>query len=239
MMLMSGEVQPVRASNAARGFIRALACGACLLVLAAGCSDGVEPPTEQQPPSAPGEVETLHPAAEPLPGEAKCEVVITRKIEHDSAAHVALCSEIDYATNPPSGGEHWAKWASYKAYTVPVARPLYVHNQEHGGVVLSYRCAGECPEVVAMLQQVMDEFPDDAICGAVPQVPKRLLLAPDPEIPTPIAASAWGATYTATCLDKASLASFVSEAYGKGPEVTCANGIDVSQTNGAPAECQE
>ncbi len=236
---MSSEVQPARAAFARRGFMLALACGAGLL--AAGCSDDTEepPPKQQEQPAAPGDVETLHPDADPLPGQAACEVVITRNIEHDSAKHVPLCSELVYATNPPSGGEHWATWASYKEYTVPVARPLYVHNQEHGGVVLSYRCTEECPEVVALLQQVMAEFPDDPICGTVPQVPKRLVLTPDPELATPLAASAWGATYTATCLDEASLASFVSEVYGKGPEATCANGVDVSQTNGVPAECSQ
>jgi hypothetical protein len=58
------------------------------------------------------------------------------------------------------------------------------------------------------------------------------VLTPDPDLDTPIAASAWGATYTATCIDTASLAAFVSEAYGKGPETTCANGEDLEVTGG-------
>ncbi|HSO00188.1 MAG TPA: DUF3105 domain-containing protein, partial [Candidatus Nanopelagicales bacterium] len=114
-----------------------------------------------------------------------------------------------------------------------------VHNQEHGSVVLSYNCNGECPEVVTTLREVMNELPDDTICNAIPQVSKRLLLAPDPELSKPIAASAWGAIYMASCIDKASLASFVSEVYGKGPEETCWDGLDVAQTNGVPAPCQE
>jgi len=235
-MLMFGEVQHARAAFVVRRIIGALACGACLISASCTEADEAPPPAEI---SLPGEVETLYPDAEPLPGQAECKVVIARKIEIGEVLHIDICTEIQYETNPPSGGDHWPKWAAYKEYTTPVPRPLYVHNQEHGGVVLSYKCEGECPEVVTTLQQVMNELPDDAICGTVPGVSKRLLLAPDPEITTPIAVSAWGAIYMATCIDKESLASFVSEVYGKGTEETCWNGVDISQTNGVPTECQD
>jgi uncharacterized membrane protein YgcG len=125
--------------------------------------------------------------------------------------------------NPPCGGDHWPVWAPYEKHTAPLPRPAYVHDEEHGAVVLLYSCPEGCPEVVTTLEQVFDEAPTDATCATLnPPVNARMLLAPDPEIPTPIAAAAWGATYTATCIDKASLSAFVERVYRKGPEDTCA-----------------
>jgi hypothetical protein len=202
--------------------------GACGLV---GCSDDVGP-------TGPAETKVLHPDAAPLPGETTCEVVEVTNIPVKSATHVPDCTSVAYGTNPPSGGDHWGEWAAFRKYTQPVQREMYVHDMEHGAVVLAFRCEGSCPEVETTLGQVFDEASADPLCvsnGAGPKA--RLVLTPDPKLDTPIAAMAWGATYTATCIDKASLAAFVADRYGKGSETTCAAGIDVELTGGTLAGC--
>ena len=40
-----------------------------------------------------------------------------------------------------------------------------------------------------------------------------------------LAAAAWGATYTASCVDEASLRAFAVAHLGRGPENTCADGF--------------
>jgi hypothetical protein len=166
-------------------------------------------------------VETLHPDADPLPGQSDCTVVIKTGITLAPWKHVEGCAAVEYATNPPSGGDHWPFWAAWQEHADPVPREVYNHNLEHGGIVLSYDCVDACPEVVAALQA--------AAAGATPD-PKcigfnaRTLITADSELDTPIAASAWGATYTATCLDPTSLADFIEDRYAKGPEDTCAQG---------------
>lgn len=176
----------------------------------------------------PQATEVLRPGAPPLPGQSECRVEITTGIPIADAAHVPACSDVTYATNPPSGGDHEGTWAAYKKYEAPVRRENYVHNMEHGGVVLAYDCAGPCPDVVAALEKVMDETPADPTCEQAGQVPaSRLLLTPDPELDAPVAAAAWGATYVATCVDPPSLRAFVDRHYGRGPEDTCAPGADV------------
>ncbi|MRG93255.1 DUF3105 domain-containing protein [Polyangium spumosum] len=209
----------------------ALACALVFVSLgSAGC--GEDPPLG---PTGPAETEVLTPDAPPLPGETECRVVKTTNIPVASANHVELCADVTYETNPPSGGDHWGQWAAFKKYTTPVPREMYVHDLEHGAVVLSYRCEDACPEVVAALEKVFDEAAADPLClsgGAGPKA--RLVLTPDAELEAPIAAAAWGATYTATCIDTASLAAFVSEVYGKGPEATCFDGVDVEA---APPDC--
>jgi hypothetical protein len=211
-----------------RGFFASI-CTTLLVVSTvpiAGCG-GDEPTT----PSGPKNTEVLTPNAPPLPGQTECRVVMTTNIAISSAVHVPTCTPVTYATNPPSGGDHWGQWAAFKKYKVTVPRETYVHNLEHGAVVLSYRCDDDCPEVVAALEKVFDEAAGDPLCVAAGGTPKaRLLLTADPKLDTPIAASAWGATYTATCIDTASLAKFVSANYGKGPESTCYDGQDIEAT---------
>lgn len=183
---------------------------------------------------------TLRPDAPPLPGESECKVVIQTGIGVDSATHVPECTPVTYATNPPSGGDHWPVWAAFKKYEVPVPREMYVHNLEHGGIVLAYRCPSGCAEVTAMLEEVLAEANPDPRCLTSAGGPAaRLLLTPDDGLDTPVAAAAWGATYTATCLDKPSLERFVADNYALGPEDTCASGVAVDDPNAGAPRCEE
>jgi hypothetical protein len=214
----------LRAPSLAPAVLAAIACSGC------GNVDDTKPPPQERV--------VLHPDAPPLPGESTCEVVITTGIPVESAVHVPNCTPVDYATNPPSGGDHWPIWAAFKSYTVPVPRPVAVHNLEHGGVALAYRCAEPCPEVIAALQAVIDGAADDPTCSPLPAGPRvRLLLTPDDALDTPVAAAAWGATYTATCLDTGSLSSFVASAYAHGPEDLCSQGIAIDDPAAGGPEC--
>jgi hypothetical protein len=167
-----------------------------------------------------------NPSDAPLPGETACTVVETTDIPEPDHTHLAPCTPISYPTNPPSGGNHWPIWASFKKYDQPVPREMYVHDLEHGAIVLAYRCAAPCPEVVAALSSVFDGLADP-LCLQVPGGPAaRVVLTPDPELATPIAAAAWGATYAATCIDLPSLRAFANAHYGQGREQLCADGVD-------------
>jgi Protein of unknown function (DUF3105) len=167
---------------------------------------------------------TLSPSAPPLPGESACTVVEVSNIPEPDFQHITPCTPITYATNPPSGGNHWPIWGAFAQYTTPLPREMYVHDLEHGAIVLSYNCPDACPDVVAALAMVFDGEVDP-LClslGAGPAA--RMVLTPDPLLPTPIAASAWGATYTATCIDLPSLRQFTNDHYGHGREDFCTDG---------------
>lgn len=191
--------------------------GTLVLALLASACGGDEP-------IGPSNTTVSHPDAPPLPGESECTVTEVVDIAVESASHVAVCTTVEYATNPPSGGDHWPVWAAYRKYDGAIPRELYVHDLEHGGVALLFRCEGACPEVVSALDAVFDSMTDSACTG-----PKsRMLRAPDPELAAPIAVAAWGATYTATCIDEPSLSAFVKAHYARGPEDTCADGVDAT-----------
>jgi hypothetical protein len=142
------------------------------------------------------------------------------------ALHVPIGSSIEWDSNPPSSGSHYPIWAAYQAYTSPVPRGYYVHNEEHGGIILLYQCDdAACPEVAAALQSVSDAIPDDPLCAAAGQgVRVRTIITPDPLIDVPIAAAAWGWVYRAQCLDLPTLTAFAQQHYAQGPEVLCADG---------------
>lgn len=163
-----------------------------------------------------------------------------------SGVHVPIGSDITtWDSNPPSSGEHYPIWAAYQAYSSPVPRGYYVHDLEHGGIVLLYNCAigdagqevpidtsdggdagaGPCPSVAAELQAIIDAFPSDPLCDPSIGDPRvRFVLTPDPLLDVPVAAAAWGWTYKAQCVDSATLGQFAKDHYGQGTEPICANG---------------
>jgi hypothetical protein len=173
----------------------------------------------------------LHPDAAPLFNEAACQVVRTTGLAQQSTKHVTTCEPVTYSTNPPSSGDHWPVWATYTEHTTAVPREVYVHDLEHGAVVLAYRCEEgcddcerDCDDVVEALRRVLDRAAADPLCASQPATRARVLITPDPELDTPIAAAGWRATYMATCIDEGSLDAFVADAYGRGPEATCSPG---------------
>lgn len=172
----------------------------------------------------------LHPGAPPLKGQSECTVTITTGIKVPSAQHVAPCTAVHYATNPPSGGNHWPIWAAFTKYDLPIPREMYVHDMEHGGLVLAHNAdPADRAAVVAALDKVFDGF-TDPFCVKQGGVQARLIVTPDPALTAPIAIGGWGVTYTATCIDEASLNDFVVQNAGHGTEAVCANGQNPALT---------
>ena len=60
-------------------------------------------------------------------------------VANEGWAHVAEGTTVTYRNNPPASGPHYPVWARYQAYTTAVARPYWVHNLEHGAIVLVHR----------------------------------------------------------------------------------------------------
>ncbi len=157
----------------------------------------------------------------------------------EGQTHVSECAYARYGTLPPSSGDHYPIWAAYRTYTLPVPEGYWVHDLEHGAIVFSYNCqdAG-CAADIAAAKQLIDAFPDDPLCIALPEgVRHRFVMTPDPRLDVPFAASAWGWTLRASCFDPGAFLDFARAHYGQGGEATCANGADVVGTAGAPAGC--
>jgi hypothetical protein len=158
----------------------------------------------------------------------------------EGIAHLPVCSVADYGTSPPSSGHHYPYWASYAVYDQPVPEGYWVHDLEHGAIVISYNCgAAGCASDVAAAVQMMSAFPVDPICTAAAEgVLHRLLMTPDPKLDVRFAASAWGWTLRANCFDPAAFLDFAKAHYGNGPEALCTQGITIIPgSSNDPAGC--
>jgi hypothetical protein len=153
----------------------------------------------------------------------QCDGVL-HSIPEEDGAHMPSGTLIDWSSNPPATGAHFPSWAAWDRIYESIERGYWVHNAEHGGVILLYNCPLGCPDVVDdLLAVARDAAPDDT-CTA--PVTKRILIAKDPLLPegTQVAAVAWSRYYTASCFDEY-ISTFVRAQYRKGPEDTCATGI--------------
>jgi hypothetical protein len=140
--------------------------------------------------------------------------------------HVTTCSAIDYATNPPSSGQHYPVWAAFGAYDFPLPRGFWVHNLEHGAVVVTYNCPAGCADEVAAATAWLATLSADSTCSAGPP---RVLLVPDPKLDVRWAASSWGFTLRSGCFDAAAFSDFYSSHVGKpiAPEAPlCGAGVN-------------
>ncbi|MBX3130329.1 MAG: DUF3105 domain-containing protein [Polyangiaceae bacterium] len=147
-----------------------------------------------------------------------------------ASPHVATCSVLDYATNPPSSGPHYPAWPAFKSYDAPVPRGYWVHALEHGAVIVLYSCT-DCDDEVAAARQWVDALPLDAVC-AKNDSKRRVIISPDPLLPTRWAAAGWGATLRASCFEPAVFADFYERMHGAGPENFCAEGVDLDDGDG-------
>jgi hypothetical protein len=140
------------------------------------------------------------------------------------ANHVPQGSALSFSSNPPAGGDHYPDWLRWTRAYEGVERGNYVHNAEHGGVVILESCTSGCEALRAALLRLGQSLPQDPIC--TPPINARWLVVHDPALPPGlgVAAMAWGWTFTAPCLDEAKLRSFLLDHYGQGPEALCFDG---------------
>ncbi len=169
-----------------------------------------------------------------MEAEVTCTSAVTTFVP-DPSPHYPVCSVIAYSTNPPTSGPHYPIWAAYKAYSTPIPRGFWVHDLEHGAAVITYNCPGDCSAEVASLMAFLAARPPDPICVA--PLSARIVITPDPLLDTMFAASAWGAHLKSNCFDLPALGAFLDLYYGKGPEASCFDGVDLS--TGVPEGCGE
>jgi hypothetical protein len=132
--------------------------------------------------------------------------------------HVAIGTDVAYASNPPSSGNHYPVWSEYDRFTETVPRGYWVHNLEHGAIVLLHR-----PDAGS---EVIDAL--DAAYAAIPLDPKcthrRAVMTPDPLMPQPFAVVSWGWRLTCDVVDEQAILDFVAVHRDAGRESICAEG---------------
>ena len=140
------------------------------------------------------------------------------RVVNEGWAHVPEGTPITYMSNPPASGPHYPVWLRYEEYTQPMARGYWVHNLEHGAIVVLYR--QDAPgNVIAETIASFRAIPPDPACG-----PRRALLTPDPLLPWPAAVVAADFVMRADNASTQVILEFVSARRGRGPEQVCDQG---------------
>jgi hypothetical protein len=122
-----------------------------------------------------------------------------------------------YKANPPATGPHWpfwdTTWGNYLSdQPTPLDRERWLHNLEHGGIVLLYNCPQGCPADTAQLVAIKNGRRPDKF-GAV-----RVIVNPDKLMPKKFAAVAWGYRWQGDTIDAATINCFIDARYDKAPE---------------------
>ena len=137
-----------------------------------------------------------------------------KQIRDEGQTHIPSNQKGTYKGRyPPTSGEHWGEtWADWEIYDEPLPPEVFVHNLEHGGIVLLYRCATPCPRLVDQLRDLYRTFPR-AKNGKV-----KMVVAPDPKIKPVIAIMAWTWIDELQKFDAERLRKFYIAHVDRGPE---------------------
>jgi hypothetical protein len=137
-------------------------------------------------------------------------------VEYAGAEHIAVGSPGTYAHDPPSSGQHWSQGGLAPTtagfYSEPVRPEQWLHNLEHGYVVVLYNCAEGCPETEAALRDLANSVPNSRFGN------QKIVIAPDPLIGSPIVALAWTRQLDLSGYDEARLLEFYKRWVDTGPE---------------------
>jgi hypothetical protein len=90
---------------------------------------------------------------------------------------------------------------------------LWIHNLEHGYIVLLYNCPTACPELVAQLQQFYERAPVSAAYGY-----QKLVILPYSAMASRLAIVAWNRIDELEEFDEQRLLRFYEAYHDRGPE---------------------
>jgi len=85
-------------------------------------------------------------------------------VADEGYGHVADGTLVRYKHSPPSSGQHYATPAAWGPSQTVIPPETYVHNLEHGGIVLVYTCSStECADIFSaarLLYQSLPQHPE-------------------------------------------------------------------------------
>jgi len=110
---------------------------------------------------------------------------------------------VQYAQNPPVGGEHNPVWLNCGIYDQPVPNENAVHSLEHGAVWITYQPNLPLSEVEQLRQIVRGR--------------QFVILSPYDNLLAPVVASAWSVQLQLTGADDPRLLRFLNK-YVQGPQ---------------------
>lgn len=139
-----------------------------------------------------------------------------REVVGEGSGHVEANSFIEYQNDPPSSGPHYPSPVQWGLYMEPVPPGHWVHNLEHGGIVLLFECPADgCDAIQAELAELLDVIPLDGRFNE-----KKIVITPyDKPLPAPVVVLAWKVQLNLDSLDREAIVNFYRRHVNLGPEV--------------------
>jgi hypothetical protein len=126
------------------------------------------------------------------------DAIAGHEIEHFSlgGANEHTETDVSYDTNPPVSGGHSQSPAPCGVHSDPIEDENQVHTLEHGSVGILY-------------QPTLEDSEIEAIEDIVGQRDSHVFSAPDPDMETPIAVTAWGHMMKLEEVDEDAITEFI------------------------------
>jgi hypothetical protein len=136
----------------------------------------------------------------------------------DARKHIWPLESGHWSTDPPSSGEHYAipgyspsGWGLHEDNVPP---EVWVHNLEHGGIAVLYRCSTHCPER-GLIQVLLHHAPRESLFNEV-----KIIAVAYPVPSHRFALVAWGWTQFMDRWDEYLAERFYRAHVDQGPERT-------------------
>lgn len=110
-----------------------------------------------------------------------------------------------YDGKPPAGGPHSGCWGTWGVHTTPLIPERFVHNLEHGGIVLTYNCAEGCDAELLWMQEFA-------------LTRELVVLTEYPALTSRFGISAWNARAYSDCLSADFVRDFYERRVDRAPE---------------------
>ena len=137
-------------------------------------------------------------------------------------SHISPPTQVTYNHNPPTSGCHYSLGYGHAPIQAgsydKVVRPEYwVHNLEHGYIVVLYNCPNGCTVQFQLLRSWYRSLPPDP-SGAVSYA--KVLILPWLSLPAPFAAVSWDWYYPIPDFSITEVQRFYANHVGQGSEAS-------------------
>lgn len=137
----------------------------------------------------------------PEPVDAICEAEEQERFDPSTIHLLPGAAEPEYLSDPPTSGPHQPGPARSGVLDEPLSRPVQVGQLEAGAVLLQHD----------------DQLPDDQLTALEALAGDRVIVAPNPDLPAPVVATAWTVKLQCQAVDVAALTEFVADHRGQSP----------------------
>ncbi|MBI2596100.1 DUF3105 domain-containing protein [Candidatus Daviesbacteria bacterium] len=120
--------------------------------------------------------------------------------------HVPDGTQLQYNSNPPTSGPHYARSQPGGIYDQPVPDGNLIHGMEHGAVILWYKLDIPATES-AQLKSIFNSVP----------VSKKIMIPRD-NLNVPVALTSWGRLLKLQTIDEGQIKAFMETNEDRGPE---------------------